>query len=149
MKKAIVVYDTRFGNTEKIAKALAQGIAGQGTKVECLKVEEVKVSKLADYDLIAIGGPTHVLGVSQSMKKFLGKLRNADIKGKKAFAFDTKLKHRFAGSAAKGIEKRLRKLGLDIVKPHVSAMVAGKEGPLEDGMTELFRRIAVEIAKLT
>ena len=40
-KKAVVIYDTKFGNTEKIAKAVAHGIEEQGVTVACLKVEDV------------------------------------------------------------------------------------------------------------
>jgi len=145
MKRAIVVYDTKFGNTEKIARALARGIEKQGVKVDCVKADEVDVDKLVKYDLLAIGGPTHAFGVSKPMKAFLEKLRSVDIKGKRAFAFDTKLKSWWAGSAGKGIEKTLKRLGMSIVKPHSSAIVSGKEGPLEEGMEEMFERIGGEM----
>jgi len=147
MKKAIVVYDTKFGNTEKIAKVLAEGMKAQGVEVDCVKVGEVEINKLKEYDLFAIGGPTQGFGISKPMKDFLDKLESAEISGKKAFAFDTKLKSRFAGSAGKGIEKRLKELQMSIVRPHASAIVKGAEGPLEEGMEETFKEIAGEIAK--
>jgi len=142
-----VVYDTKFGNTEKIAKVLAEGMKGQGVEVDCFKVGEVEINKLNDYDLLVIGGPTHKFGISDPMKDFLEELESAGIRGKKAFAFDTKMKSRFAGSAGKGIEKRLKKLQMSIVKPHASAIVKGMEGPLEEGVEETFKEIAGEIAK--
>ncbi len=37
MKKAIVIYDTRFGNTEKIAKALARGLENKGSRLTASK----------------------------------------------------------------------------------------------------------------
>jgi len=141
MKRAIVIYDTKFGNTEKIARALARGMEKQGVKVDCVKADEVDVDKLVEYDFLAIGGPTHAFGVSKPMKAFLEKLRSVDIKGKKAFAFDTKLKSWWAGSAGKGIEKTLKGLGISIVKPHSSAIVKATEGPLEEGMEEMFEQI--------
>lgn len=142
-----MVYDTKFGNTEKIAKVLAEGMKGQGVEVDCFKVGEVEINKLNDYDLLVIGGPTHKFGISDPMKDFLEELESAGIRGKKAFAFDTKMKSRFAGSAGKGIEKRLKKLQMSIVKPHASAIVKGMEGPLEEGVEETFKEIAGEIAK--
>jgi len=148
MKKGIVIYDTKFGNTEKIARALARGMEKQEVKVVCVKTDEVDVDKLVEYDFLAIGGPTHALGVSKPMKAFLEKLRSVDIKGKKAFAFDTKYKSWLAGSAGKGIEKTLKELGMSIVKPHSSAPVKAAEGPLEEGMEEMFEQIGSEIAKL-
>jgi len=143
----MIVYDTKFGNTERIARALAEGMERQGVHVDCLKVDKVDVGKLGEYDLLAIGGPTHVLGLSEPMKDFLQKLEKVDLGGKRAFAFDTKLKSRFAGSAGKRIEKKLKKLGMGMVKSHVSAIVKGNEGPVEEGAEETFRQIGVDIAK--
>jgi flavorubredoxin len=147
VRKAIVIYDTRFGNTEKIARALARGIEKQGIKVDCVNVDEVDVDKLVEYDFLAIGGPTHIHGVSKPMKAFFEKLKSLDIGGRKTFAFDTRLESWWAGSAAKGIEKNLKKLGTKIVKSRESAIVKGREGPLEEGIEEKFEQMGVEIAE--
>ena len=146
-KKAIVVYDSRFGNTEKVAKALTQGMKAQGVKVDSIHVDKADISKLSNYDLLAVGGPTHMRGISKPMKAFLEKLTSADIGARKAFVFDTKVKAWWAGSAAKGIEKRLKKLKMSIVKPHSSAIVTGREGPLADGTEEMFKQIGAEVAE--
>jgi flavodoxin len=148
MKRAIVIYDTKFGNTEKIARALARGMEKQGIKVDCVKADEVDIDKLVEYDFLVIGGPTHGFGVSRPMKAFLEKLRSVDLEGKKAFAFDTKIKASWlAGSAGKGIEKTLERLGMSIVKPHSSAIVKATKGPLKEGMEEMFEQIGGEIAE--
>jgi len=148
VRKAIVIYDTGFGNTEKIARALARGIEKQGVKVDCVNVDEVDVDKLVEYDFLAIGGPTHMHGVSKPMKAFFGKMKSLDIGGGiRAFAFDTRLDSWWAGSAAKGIEKSLKKLGMKIVKSRESAIVKGREGPLEEGIEEKFEQMGVEIAE--
>jgi len=118
----------------------------QGIKVDCINIENVQTDKLTEYDLIAIGGPTHGFGMSKPMKEFIEKLERVDLHNKKAFAFDTKNRSRFWGSAAKGIEKRLKRLGLNIVKPAASAIVKGLKGPLEDGLEEKFKQIGVELA---
>jgi len=146
VKRAIVIYDTRFGNTEKVARALAKGMEEQEVRVDSLAVAEVNVDKLAECYFLAIGGPTHMHGVSKPMKAFLEGLRSVDIAGKKGFAFDTRIESWWAGSAAKGIEKRLRKLGVKIVRSRESAIVKGREGPLEDGAEEAFKQIGTEIA---
>jgi flavodoxin len=145
LKRAIVIYDTKFGNTEKIARTLASGIEKQGAKVDCIKADEVDINKLVEYDFLAIGGPTHAFGVSKPMKAFLEKLRSVDLKGKKAFAFDTKYKSWLAGSAGKGIEKTLKGLGMSIAKPHSSAAIKAARGPLEEGMEETFEKIGSEM----
>jgi len=149
MKKAIVVYDSKFGNTEKVAKALASGMEGEGegVEVDCVKVEDVEIYRLTGYDLVAVGGPTQMFRMSGPVKSFLQRLEGVGMIGKKAFAFDTKLRSRFAGSAANGIEKRLRRLGMSIVRPHASAIVKGSEGPLEEGAEDMFRQIGAGIAR--
>jgi flavorubredoxin len=143
MERALIINDTKFGNTEKIAKALARGIEMQG-----LKVDKIDIDALVEYDFLAIGGPTHGFGISKPIKEFLQKLEQIELKDKKAFAFDTKFGSRFAGSSGKGIEKKLKKLGMRIVKQHSSAIVKGGEGPLDAGMEERFTQIGAELTKL-
>jgi flavodoxin len=121
MPKGIVAYDSNFGNTEKIARALAHGLEGKGVEVDCLKIDEIDVGDLTEYDLIAIGGPTHMIRTSKPMREFLEKLRNVDLGG-------------------------LKGKKVDIVMPRRSALVEGREGPLHDGMEEMFTQIGAEIA---
>jgi flavodoxin len=146
MVKAVVIYHTQFGNTEKIAKALASGMEERGIDVDCVYVEDVQIDTLTEYNLLAIGGPTHGFGMSKPMKTFIKNLEHVDLRDKSAFAFDTKTGSRFWGSAAKGIEKRLKRLGLNIVKPYSSAIVKGLKGPLQDGMDLKFTQIGNELA---
>lgn len=152
MKKAIAIYDTRFGNTEKIAKALARGMEKQGVDVDCVKVDKVNFDKLEEYDFLAVGGPTHKAGTSKRMKEFLEKLESFDISGKEGFCFDTRVRSRLnrfgLNSAAKRIEKKMKKMRVTMIKPCKSAIVEGRDGPLEEGVEETFERIGVEIAEL-
>jgi len=155
MRKGIVVYDSNFGNTEKIARALALGLGEKGAEIDCLKVDQVDVERLAEYDFIAVGGPTHVISASKPMKEFLERLKTVDLRGLKGFSFDTRNESRmnsrmwlmFENSAARVIEGALRKMKVDIVRPRRSAIVEGREGPLHEGMEETFRQIGVEIAE--
>ncbi len=144
---AIVIYHTNFGNTEKIAKALANGIKEQGVTVDCCRVEDVDASKPNKYDLLSFGAPTHMFGISKPMKNLLNTLKQAGLEGKKAFAFDTKYKGRFTGSAGKGIEKKLKQLNMEIVKSYTSGIVKGNRGPLQEGMEETFKQVGVDLAK--
>ena len=148
MKKAVVLFDTKFGNTEKIAKALASGIGKQGIDVDCINIENFQIDRLEEYDLIAIGGPTHGFGITAPMKIFVKKLESLNLKNKSAFAFDTRTGSRFWGSAAKGIEKRLKGVGIAIVKPRSSAIVKGLKGPLQEGMENKFEQIGAELARI-
>lgn len=147
MRKALVIYDSKFGNTEKIAVALSEGMRKEGLAVDCLKVGNVDPKRLGEYDILAIGAPTQILGISKPMKDLLERLEGANLQNKKAFAFDTRLRSRFGGSAAKGIEKKLKKLGMTIMREHASAIVGGTEGPLEEDAEKKFQQIGTEIAK--
>ena len=101
------------------------------------------------------------------MKVFLEKLNSVNLRGKKAFAFNTRRRHWLAGSAAKFIEKKLREQGLRIVKQYSSAIIFEEEkekkqeseskeewkerwhrsARLQEGVEEMFEQIGVEIAK--
>ncbi len=146
--KALVIYDSLYGNTEKVAKALASGIREQGIDVDCVRANTVDVETLRAYDMILIGGPTHSMGLSDAIKTFTKQLNNAEVKNKQAFAFDTKYESRFAGSAGKAIEQRLKQNGLKVVMPHASAIVLGKEGPLKEGAEAQFKQIGTELARI-
>lgn len=145
--KAIVLFDSLFGNTESIANSIADGLREAGVETESLNINDIGVDELYKYDILAVGAPTKMLTASKPMKEFLERLKTVDLKGKAGFAFDTKLESRFSGSAAKFIEKKMADLGLDIIKARASAIVIshkekGAKGGnvvLKEGMDSLFR----------
>jgi flavorubredoxin len=148
LSKALVIYDSVYSNTEKIARALTKGLEDGGVGVDCARVD-AKFDELSGYDLLVVGGPVHSWSASKPMKEFLERLKNVEgLRGKKAFAFDTKIgRSRLVGSAGGKIEGKLKGLGLTIVKPHASAVVKDREGPLEEGAEETFKQIGTDLAK--
>lgn len=147
--KALVVYHSIFGNTEKVAKALASGLENAGVDVIVSKVDAVKVEELSGVDLLCVGSPVHAWNASVPVKDFLEHLKSVEgLSGKKAFAFDTKMKSRLAGSAGGKIERKLKDIGLTIARHSESAVVEGREGPLEEGSEGKFKQIGAELAKL-
>lgn len=145
-ERGVVIYDSKFGNTEKIARSLAGGLRMAGLDTVCINTNDVQIDSLKNYDFIAIGAPTQMFTASRPMKDFLLKLGGVQgLKGKYAFAFDTKFASRLAGSASKYIEKTLKDLGLEIVRPRQSAIVDKTEGPLEGGEVDAFERIGFDI----
>ncbi|NHI84233.1 MAG: FprA family A-type flavoprotein [Candidatus Thorarchaeota archaeon] len=149
LTKALVVYYSTYGNTEKLAKALAAGLQSVGIDTDTAKVDAVSFDKLGEIDLLCVGSPVHAWNAAKPAREFLDSLKSLDgLSGKKAFAFDTKLRSRFAGSAGGKIEKKLKNMGLVVAKPAISAIVLGKEGPLEEGAEEAFKQIGVELAGL-
>lgn len=122
--RAAVLYGSRFGNTQRVAEALARGLrAVPGIRADCLSTEDLRPEALIDYGFIAVGGPTEIHSVSKSMRAFLESLAAVDLRGRRGFAFDTKLEGVLAGSAGKAIEKELKHQGLEILRPHTSAIV--------------------------
>jgi flavodoxin len=51
--KAIVIYDSKYGNTEKVAVALSEGLKSDNLETECIKVQNVDVAKVDLYDFLA------------------------------------------------------------------------------------------------
>jgi NAD(P)H dehydrogenase (quinone) len=83
MAKVLIVYDSRTGNTEKMAKAVEQGAREAGANVRLKKVDEAELGDLEWADGIILGSPTHFGVMSDKMKrlidessKILGKLEN-------------------------------------------------------------------------
>lgn len=81
--KVIVIYDTRFGNKETIAKALDTGL-GRVRSVEttCMNASDmIDAAWLKEFDLLCFDAPTEGFSASRSMKAFLDKLKNANFAG--------------------------------------------------------------------
>jgi flavodoxin len=158
--KAIVIYHTRYGNTERIAKTLEMGLkeASGIQDVVCTNVRDIVLPAVGDdnplkeYDIICIGAPTEGFSAPKPIKEFLGKLKRINLAGKYGFAFDTKVDSKLSGSAAKFIEKELESLGLQIIAPRESAIVfALKEmgeitgARLKEGEDKRFKQIGLQL----
>jgi flavodoxin len=155
MRRALVLYDSRFGNTKAIAFALARGIGNNGIETDCLSIEEVDFQQIHGYDFIAIGGPTHVIRTSKEMKEFLAQLRSVDLRGKLGFAFDTRMESKmnekkwgvFENSAARRIQGAMKKMKMKIIRDRQSALVLENEGPLEQDAEDEFAEIGRSIGE--
>lgn len=140
---AIIVYDSNFGNTEQIAQAIAESLSKYDV-VQVISVDRAYDLKLDAIDLLVVGGPTTDHGISQPMRDWLDSLPHDGLKGIVAAAFDTRyhLPTLLSGSAAHGIDKRLRKLGAEVWLPPQSFYVLDQEGPLAEGEIERASRWA-------
>ena len=69
-----MIFDSRYGNTEKIARSIEAGIREAGVETECLNARDVKVDSLKENDLICIGAPTEGFTASKPIKDFIAKL---------------------------------------------------------------------------
>lgn len=143
----IILYDSLFGNTKKVVGALSRGLEAGGIQVDSSSIQGFDIHRLKIYKTVAIGGPTHMRGLSKPMKKFLRSLRQNKIGSKNTFAFETKASYSMAGSAGKKIIKNLKKMKLRIVYPLITGIVLGREGPLEKGTLNNMEKIGLEIAE--
>jgi flavodoxin len=133
--RVLVVYDSKFGNTEKLAQAIAEQLRQRG-HVMVTTADRPQRHTLEEVDLLVVGGPTQGHGSSPAMRGWLKGLQSGH--GLPAAAFDTRLaKPRWlTGSAAKVIAGRLGGLGFDLVADPESFFVGHSEGPLLDGELE-------------
>jgi len=150
--KACVIFDTRYGNTEKIARSFETGLKEAGVQTVCVNARDVVVDSLKQYDLICVGAPTEGFTASKPMKELLANLKSNDLSGKYGFAFDTKLDWRLSGSAAKFIEKELNNLGLQVIAPRESAIVftlkergAITGARLKEGEEKRFEQVGTQV----
>jgi hypothetical protein len=158
MMRALVVYESMFGNTKVIADAVADGVAAR-MRVEAVEVGVAPTAVGDDVVLLVVGGPTHAFGMSRpgtrqdagkqaehgvvsagiGLREWLAAVQQGSG-SVAATAFDTRIERpRLPGSAARAAEKRLRRLGFRIVSPPKSFYVAGTQGPLVDGELERAR----------
>lgn len=86
--KVLIAYDSRTGNTEKMARYMAEGVRFSGSEVEIKKISEIKDAEtLRGYDAYIFGCPTYHRDMTQGMKTFLFLAQKADLEGKVAGAF--------------------------------------------------------------
>ncbi len=161
--RAVVVYESVFGNTREIAEAVAEGLRG-GVDVRLCPVSEATADDLAAAELVVVGGPTHMHGMSSSLSRKMG-IDTAVKKGEavdesaegpglrkwfhempratgvRGAAFDTRLpgSRMKTGSASKGIARRLRRSGYELAVAPESFIVQDAEGPPAEGELERAR----------
>ncbi|MFA5308639.1 MAG: flavodoxin family protein [Dehalococcoidales bacterium] len=131
--KALIIYDSLYGNTEKIAKAIGEGL---GEEAKVIKVSEAKAADIAPYFYIIIGSPTQRGRPTAAMKTFLDSLPDDVFKGKRLAAFDTRAKSfivKLLGWAGTRIEAAVRAKYGNIIAPPKGFFVQGTQGPLAEG----------------
>ncbi|MFX1447973.1 MAG: flavodoxin domain-containing protein [Promethearchaeota archaeon] len=147
MKKVLILYDTIYGNTKRVAMALSRGLEAGNFYVDCIPIQGFDIEQIKNYDVLGIGGPTHFHGASESIKSFLKKIRHLKMENKLGFAFETKGDFRLAGSAAVRIMRYLKKMKLKIIHPAITAIVLDKEGPLEPNIIDRIEQIGLGISE--
>lgn len=132
--KALVVYDSAYGNTRSVAETIAGSL--DGVQASSVQVEDFKPDALAAGDLLVVGSPINGWRPTPKITALLSALGNGSLNGVKAAAFDTRVRMFIHGDAAKKITHALKAGGADIIADPMPFYVKGSEGPLRDGEIE-------------
>jgi flavodoxin len=145
--RTLIIYDSFFGNTEHIARAIGNALDSQ-KDVTIIKVTEVKPGHLNELKFLIVGSPTRGFRPTPAIKNFLKSISKNGLKGVKVTAFDTRIAMsdvdsrilpplvKIFGYAAEPIGDRLKKKGGELIIHPEGFFVAGSEGPLKQGELE-------------
>jgi len=140
--KTLIVYDSVFGNTEKMAQTIGN-VFNPDNEVKVVKVSDAKLDDLIELDLLIVGSPTRKFRPIPAITRFLKKIPANGLQGIKVAAFDTRISEseikkirilavlvNIFGYAAKPILNILVKKGGDLIALPEGFYVGGTEGPL-------------------
>jgi flavodoxin len=154
--RALVVYESMFGNTARVAEAVAAGLS-EHASTRLHDVRDAAAGTEEGVDLIVVGGPTHAFSMSRASTREEAVRKGADpaaaVRGLREWlaglgdeatpvaTFDTRVARgrRFPGSAARRAATHLRRRGHPCVSEPTSFFVEDTGGPLLDGELERAR----------
>ena len=152
--RKLVVYDSKYGNTSKIAHVISHTI-----EARILPVSKVEVEDLDSVSVLVVGSPTHNGKPTEALQKFLNDIPDNRLRNRRVAAFDTrfamkghglglKLAMKTIGFAAPRIASNLIARGGRLACDPEGFIVKDKEGPLQDGELErasMWEKILVEV----
>lgn len=170
MATAVVVYESLFGDAEKIARAVADGLSDH-VDVEVIAAKDAARELGADVRLLVVGGPNHAMGMPRpSTREGAVKQYGAAVvedptrglhewleaatvpSGISAAAFDTRMDHprliTRMDHAARTEEKLLHKLGATLAAPAEHFFVVDAKGPLADGEEDRARQWGAALSEI-
>jgi len=146
--KAIVIYDSKYGNTKIVAEKIVEGISEAGEVDATLnRISKVDIKKIPDYDIILVGSPNHMGRPTRSVKKFIDGLKKLEMKEKYIAIFDTYMGGDFEKAVMK--MKSMIKEKVPGSKPEIlglSIKVQKMKGPIEVGELSKCKEFGYKIA---
>jgi flavodoxin len=146
--KVIVVYDTSYGNTKKIAETITETLKESRLEVDLFHVKDAKKAAMKGYDLLVVGSPTRFYTMSRAIGSFLGKL-SGEWANKPFASFDTENPENIEkkkGSAAEKIADKLKNRRMNQLLPVLKALVFGQKGPLKEAEIERVKEYSKNLA---
>ena len=152
--KGIVIYDTAYGNTQKIAETITETLKESGIEVDLFDVKNVKKLSGKNYSFLVLGSPTKFGTMSLTVRFFLGKVKNEEWMEKPFIAFDTENPENIEKaraenkewSAAEKIAEKLEEKKMKRALPVLKALVSGQKGPLVEGEVDRTKDYAKDLA---
>ena len=155
--KAYIIYDSMYGNTQKIAQAIGEGLAGE---VKVTSISGANSSELKTSDLLIVGSPVHGGRATPALDTFIKQLPENSLEGISVAAFDTRFESEEQGVglrilmsviryAAPRLAKALVKKGGILVAEPEGFIVENKEGPLKEGELERATKWASQLSLAT
>jgi flavodoxin I len=142
MSKAVIIYDSRSGNTGMMAKAIEEGMQEAGIEVVSKRTVNASANDLIDVDAAVLGSPTYHHDLIASMKTFLFEMEKADLKGKVGAAFGS---YGWSGESIQMMTDTMKHIfGMNVIEPGLKML----RRPSEDGLKqcrEFGRKIADKI----
>ena len=175
--RAVILYESLFGNTAAIAQSVAHGLreARPDAVVDCHSVNDTGALP-DDVDLVVVGAPTHFWGLTRSISRNMElqyerrimplddpvsatrraaattglRSRLAALppgRGRAAAAFDTRMTGPLTGGARRAIARRLERAGYRLIAQPQTFLVEAVAGPLLDGETDRARAWGVTLTR--
>jgi flavodoxin len=144
----LIIYYSRFGNTQSIAETIAETLDDKGS-VRLILADKLNNTELQRADLVIVGTPIYRHSSIGALKALLKNIPNDVMRSKKVAAFDihNRMATRTSDSRDRKIKKDLQKYGVSLVVPPESFFVVGNTGPLQEGEKERAKKWATFIAE--
>ena len=130
----LVIYDSQFGNTERLAELIAETFQAYGP-ARAVHVDPEQTIVLDGIDLFILGCLTQAFNSTVAMQSVIKTISQTTLRTVAVACFDTKMRGPW-GSAARSMAKHLRDKGIELLLPPQSFIVTGREGPLADNEEE-------------
>ncbi len=145
MPQILILYYSRTGNTEKMAKAISEGIKVlPGFEVEL--TYRANPESLKDYDAIVVGVPTYHHDMTMDIKQLFEEaaVKNINLKGKLGAAFGS---YGWSGEAPKLVLEIMKnRFGMDVIEPPLLIRYTPDQAGLEK-CREFGRKISERLVK--
>jgi flavodoxin len=134
MMNALVVYDSQYENTERIAQAIADTLDEFG-EARAVRLDPAHPLEFQGVDMFIVGCPTQGWRPTPAIQSFLEEVSSEELRSLAVACFDTRFRLPcwMTGSAAKVMARTLQEKGVSLLTPPESFFVNGTEGPLRDG----------------